>query len=191
MFTGIVQAVGRIVESCPTRLTVHDPETWATDPWVLGESVAVNGCCLTLVGYADPGLTFDLSKETWERTAFSRLNTHDVVNLERAMRPEDRFGGHIVQGHVDDVGTFLEAEKVDNAWVFKFKVKEPRYMVDKGAIAIDGVSLTVVKPVDDTISVWIVPHTYSNTSLGSLKPGDTVNIEYDVVARYVEKLLNR
>src|SRR6476646_9065205 len=107
MFTGIVQAVGKVAEACPNRLLVLDPEAWPTDPWTIGESIAVSGCCLTLVGYSEPGLAFDLSAETWNRTAFRQMDAHDTENLERAMRQEDRFGGHIVQGHVDDVGTLL------------------------------------------------------------------------------------
>ena len=190
MFTGIVQAVGRVVEANSSQIVVHDPDVWISDPWTLGESIAVNGCCLTLVGYTEPGLAFDLSLETWERTAFERLKPGDPVNLERAMRPEDRFGGHIVQGHIDSVGKFLSAEQRENSWVLKFQVPEPRYLIDKGSIALDGVSLTVVNPVGSEFSVWVVPHTRANTSLGSLKPNDSVNVEYDVLARYVERLVN-
>ena len=190
MFTGIVQAVGRVVDVSPTQFIVHDPEVWPSDPWVLGESIAVNGCCLTLVGYTDPGLAFDLSQETWGRTAFSRLKPGDPVNLERAMRAEDRFGGHFVQGHVDDIGETVSGVKSENSHVLQFRVPEQKYLIDKGSITVDGVSLTVVKPSDDVFSVWVVPHTAQNTTLGELKPGDPVNIEYDVLARYVEKLVS-
>ena len=189
MFTGIVQAVGRVVAVNSSQIVVHDPEVWQSDPWALGESIAVDGCCLTLIAYTEPGLTFDLSLETWERTAFSKLRPGDPVNLERAIRPEDRFGGHIVQGHIDSVGQYLSAECTENAWEFTFQVPDPRYLIDKGSISIDGVSLTVVNPIGPVFSVWVVPHTYANTSLGSLKPNDPVNVEYDVLARYMEKLL--
>lgn len=191
MFTGLVQGVGRVIECSPSQLLVHDPESWGADPWSLGESIAVNGCCLTLVSYTEPGLTFDISPETWGRTSFRNLKPGAAVNLERAMRIEDRFGGHVVQGHVDGVGEFICSNQHPGSWEFIFRVPEDKYLIDKGSIAIEGVSLTVVEPKDGKFSVWIVPHTFENTALSTLEPGDPVNIEYDILARYLEKLVNR
>lgn len=190
MFTGIVQALGRVVSCGPTEIQVHDPGVWVSDPWQLGESIAVNGCCLTLVGYTEPGLRFDLSEETWRRTALSKLQVGDAVNLERAMRVEDRFGGHIVQGHVDGVGKIISIERTGNSLVFRFEVPQQQYLIDKGSIAIEGISLTVVEPQGREFSVWVIPQTADNTTLGSAKVGDSVNIEYDVLARYLEKLVS-
>lgn len=190
MFTGIVQAVGRVVEVSPSQLIVLDPEVWHSDPWSLGESISVNGCCLTLVSYTEPGLSFDLSGETWSRTAFKRLKPGDQVNLERAVRAEDRLGGHIVQGHIDSVGRFVSAQPSGDSWIYTFEAQDHRYLIDKGSISIEGVSLTVVNPKDAQFTVWIVPQTHANTSLSSLQPDDPVNIEYDILARYVEKLLS-
>lgn len=190
MFTGIVQAVGRVVSCGPTEIQVHDPGVWVSDPWQLGESIAVNGCCLTLVGYTEPGLRFDLSEETWRRTALSKLRPGDPVNLERAMRVEDRFGGHIVQGHVDGIGRVVSTERSGNSIVFGFEVPNGQYLIDKGSIAIEGISLTVVEPQDTTFSVWVIPQTAEHTTLGAAQVGDPVNIEYDVLARYLEKLVS-
>lgn len=188
MFTGIVQAVSPIQDRRPDRLTVEDPARWP-DPWEIGESVAVNGCCLTLVS-STGGLHFDLSPETWSRTAFTRLAMGHVVNLERAMAADGRFGGHWVQGHVDAVGTCVSRREEGNATVMRFSVPDPRYLVDKGSVCLDGVSLTVVRPEGNEFDVWIVPHTMEATNFGTLQPGDPVNVEYDIVARYVEKLLS-
>lgn len=189
MFTGIIQGLGRVLEVSCCRLVVHDPQEWPHEPWQLGESVSVDGCCLTLVGYTEPGLAFDLSPETWDRTAFATLRVGRLVNLERAMRLEDRFGGHIVSGHVDGVGLVRAIESKGTSHEFRFHVPENRYLIDKGSITIQGVSLTVVEPLEHEFSAWIVPHTFQATSLGSLAPGDKVNVEYDVLARYVEKLI--
>lgn len=191
MFTGLVQGVGLVIECTPQKLLIHDPEAWGSDPWSLGESVAINGCCLTLVSYTEPGLTFDLSPETWSRTSFQSLKPGVPVNMERAMRIEDRFGGHVVQGHVDGVGEFICSRQEAGSWEFIFRAPEDRYLIDKGSIAIEGISLTVVEPQNGKFSVWVIPHTYENTSLSGLEPGAPVNIEYDILARYLEKLVSR
>ena len=188
MFTGIVERLGTLIEVSPQLLRVSITDN--PGDWVLGESVSVNGCCLTVVAF-DPYLQFDLSPETWRRTAFNRLREGDIVNLERAMRPIDRFGGHIVQGHVDATGTLAGVTEVETGQVFRFQVPsdEDRYLIDKGSITIDGISLTVVGPHSGAFDVWVIPHTLSHTNLSTLKPGDAVNIEFDVIARQLERLL--
>ncbi|MBS1715644.1 MAG: riboflavin synthase [Armatimonadetes bacterium] len=190
MFTGIVQAVSEVSAFEDGRLVVNDPGTWRSDPFRLGESIAVNGCCLTLTCYSE-GLAFDLSHETLRRTALCRLSHGGRVNLERALRMEDRLGGHFVQGHVDATGTFLGRRPEGNAFVFRFSVPDDRYIVDKGSVTLDGISLTVVGPTGGEFDVWVIHHTMRHTTLGDLSPGDPVNVEYDMLARYVERLLSR
>jgi len=195
MFTGLIQAVGKVVEAGEAT-TILAPSDWKDDPFKLGESVAVNGCCLTVVTLEalteGTKLGFDLSKETLDRTALGGLAPESTVNLERAMRPIDRFGGHIVQGHVDGVGDLLTTRTLGEFEVFRFRVPQEgvRYLIDKGSIAIDGISLTVVEPVDGEFDVWLIPHTLSHTNLGTMEPGTKVNLEYDVLAKHVEKLLS-
>lgn len=189
MFTGIIERVGAVEEISPTSLTVSVQDN--PRDWVLGESVAVNGCCLTVVE-DEPYLRFDLSLETWRRTAFERLGKGSPVNLERAMRPTDRFGGHIVQGHVDATGVVSGIEAVETGQVFEFQVPSEfdRYLIDKGSVALEGISLTVVHPENGSFQVWVIPHTLSHTNLGSLRVGDPINVEFDVMARHLEKLLS-
>ncbi len=188
MFTGIVEKTGRVLEVSPLKLVV-EASADANDPWFIGESVAVNGCCLTIVG-SDPGLTFDLSIETWNRTAFNRLRPGTMVNLERAMKADGRFGGHVVQGHVDGVGTLVSVSPQEGCWLFRFRVPDPRYIINKGSVCIEGVSLTAVEPQGNEFDVWVIPHTFDNTDLGVLHAGESVNVEYDVIARYVERLMS-
>ena len=161
----------------------------AEDPIQAGESISVNGCCLTAL--SEDSLTFDLSPETLQRTTFRQARVGNKVNLERAMRPMDRLGGHIVQGHVDSVGELRTMLQDGDFTVFRFLADEEfdRYLIDKGSIAVDGISLTVVNPVAGEFDVWVVPHTLAQTNLGSLRPGDLVNLEFDVLAKHVEKLL--
>lgn len=191
MFTGIVQAVGVVDSFAQGRLVIRAPDLADWGPWKLGESVAVDGCCLTVVSSSDGVLAFDVSEETLRRTRFSVLESHHRVNLERAMRPSDRFGGHIVQGHVDAVGRVVSIEELEGSWLFHFQVPQGQYLIDKGSIALNGVSLTVVAPRDGAFSVAVIPHTFGATTLSDLKPGDLVNVEYDLIAKYVERLLHR
>ena len=186
MFTGVVQAVGRVRSLQSGRLRVDPPEGWPGDAWTVGESVAVNGCCLTLVAGLD-GLEFDLSAETLDRTALDGLTGGAAVNLERAIRASDRLGGHLVQGHVDTVGR-LAARPESGEWEFSVNAELGRYLVDKGSVAVDGVSLTVVRPSGGTFRVALVPHTIKSTNFGELSEGARVNVEFDVLAKYVEKL---
>lgn len=189
MFTGIIESVGHIASFDGKKLvvsTIGDSD----DSWILGESVAIDGCCLTLISSFD-GLQFELSEETVNRTSFKNLKQDDAVNVERAMKADGRFGGHIVQGHVDAVGHLVSVTPTDAAHVMRFKVSEEfdRYLIDKGSISINGISLTVVSPKNGEFDTWIIPHTWANTSLHRLKPGDPVNIEFDVLAKYVARML--
>lgn len=191
MFTGIVQSTGKVSGRTDRQLMVSAPGLRTWEPWVIGESVAINGCCLTVIEEHRQVLTFDISDETWRRTNLGELEIGQRVNLERAMRPSARLGGHIVQGHVDAVGTVAAIDETEGGTVFRFRVGESlgRYFIDKGSVAVDGISLTVVEPKDDEFSVWIIPHTKSATNLGDRAVGQSVNIEFDVIAKYVEKLL--
>ncbi|MGV3617877.1 MAG: riboflavin synthase [Fimbriimonas sp.] len=189
MFTGIVQAVGRVQRIGDFQLEIEAPETLGEGGYAEGESIAINGCCLTVVGF-DP-LRFDLSEETLVRTNLGDLKEGDGVNLERAMSARDRFGGHIVQGHVDATGEVVAVEPQEDSTVVRFRIpaEYERYLIDKGSVTIDGISLTVVRPEGDTFETWIIPHTLANTNLGRRQAGDRVNLEFDVIAKYVERLL--
>lgn len=189
MFTGIVQALGQVRGLENLVLEVDAPSTFAPEGYDEGESIAINGVCLTVVGF-DP-LRFDLSEETLARTDLGDLKPGDRVNLERAMTPQARFGGHIVQGHVDATGELVGIEPLEGSTVFRFRIpaEYSRYLIDKGSITIDGISLTVVRPEGDTFETWIIPHTLAVTNLGTRKVGDRVNLEFDVIAKYVERLL--
>lgn len=184
MFTGIVEEMGRVRDLNGGRLEITAAAV--LDDVGLGDSIAVNGCCLTVVEFGPDWWAADLSDETLERTGFARLVTGDPVNLERAVRAQDRLGGHLVQGHVDGVGRVLDP-------VPDLRVAIPaalqRYVVEKGSITVDGVSLTVVRPTNDGFTVAVIPHTAAVTSLGDLLPGALVNIEVDAVAKYVEQLM--
>jgi riboflavin synthase len=180
VFTGLVQAVGRVVGFADGRLIVEAPDAWPGDPWAIGESIAVDGCCLTLIG-VEGGLEFDVSHETLARTTFDDLGSGSLVNLERAMKASDRLGGHIVQGHVDTVGVLLAR---NGLFVFEVGAEYAKYLVDKGSIAVNGVSLTVVQPEGGRFAAALVPHTLAVTNLGGLQPGMGVNVEFDVLAKY-------
>ena len=187
MFTGIVEASGKIVAVSPARLEV------ASDfgDLVLGESIAVNGVCLTVASLSGGGFAADISEETAARTSLGSLSAGDPVNLERAMPAGGRFGGHIVQGHVDGVGRVIQARELEGSVEMTIEVPGglERYLVEKGSVTVEGVSLTVASLGVAEFSVSLVPHTLAGTTLGSRKPGDPVNLEVDVLAKYVERLL--
>lgn len=189
MFTGIVESLGEVVSRDGGRMEVRPEPHFAPEGFAEGESVAVNGCCLTVL--PGEGLRFDLSPETLDRTSLGSLAPGTRVNLERAMAMGGRLGGHVVQGHVDATGTFEGSRPEGNSVVMRFRAPEGygRYLIDKGSVAIEGVSLTVVRPQGDTFEVWVIPHTLERTNLGALNPGDRVNLEFDVLAKYVERLL--
>lgn len=187
MFTGIIQAIGT-VRSFDEGTLVLDSGDLSLDALSIGESIAVNGVCLTVVTAVYTKLTFELSDETINRSSFSSLAVGDRVNLERAMMASDRFGGHIVQGHVDGVGSIVSIREEGNSSVFRFRVPSGQYLIEKGSVTLNGISLTVVEPVNEEFDVWVIPHTLANTNLGALKVGSIVNVEYDMVAKYLEKL---
>ncbi len=184
MFTGIVEEMGRVRRLGEGRLEIT--ATGVLDDVRLGDSIAVNGCCLTVVEFGDDWWAADLSQETLERTGFARLASGDAVNLERAVRAQDRLGGHLVQGHVDGVGSVVDP-------VPDLRISIPqsllKYIVEKGSITVDGISLTVVEPTTDGFTVAVIPHTAAVTTLGERQPGDLVNIEVDAIAKYVEQLM--
>ncbi len=185
MFTGIVEELGRLESLRDGRLRIA--ATRVIDGVEIGESIAVNGCCLTVVAHGEGWWEADVSAETISRTSLARLSDGDGVNLERAVRASDRLGGHIVQGHVDGVGEVVTP-------VPDLRVRVPdsllRYLVEKGSVTVDGVSLTIVEPLDDGFTVAIIPHTADVTTLGTKRPGDLVNLEVDVMAKYVERLVS-
>jgi riboflavin synthase len=190
MFTGIVEELGVVREVGPARLAVSCRTV--TEDSAIGASVAVNGTCLTVVERSEAHLAFDLSEETLRRTGLSRLAEGDPVNLERPLSLSSRLGGHLVQGHVDGVGEVVRIE-ADGDRGARLTVRSPaevrRYLVEKGSVCVDGVSLTVAELDGDAFSVALIPHTLNVTTLGSARPGDPVNLEVDVIAKYVESLL--
>ena len=192
MFTGLVEEVGLVssIESGEMlRLNVSADRVMADTRE--GDSVSVNGACLTVGEVDGRTLTFFAMPETLRRTALGALQEGSAVNLERAMASGDRFGGHIVQGHVDGIGEVLGVRPEGEAEIWEFRAPEAvlRYCVEKGSICVDGISLTIVSVGPDTFTVSILPQTRANTNLGVLRAGDTVNLEADVIGKYVERLL--
>jgi riboflavin synthase len=184
MFTGLVEELGRIESFEGDRIRIAAAKV--LDDVAVGDSTAVNGCCLTVVAFGDGWWEADVSDETRRRTTLGHLTPGDPVNLERPVRLQDRLGGHLVQGHVDAVGEIV-------APVPDLRVRMPaallRYVVEKGSITVDGVSLTVVDALDDGFTVAVIPHTAEVTTLGHRTPGQGVNLEVDVMAKYAERLL--
>lgn len=196
MFTGIVREVGRVVAveggvEDGAVLVVEAPLTGAGV--AVGDSVALNGVCLTVETAVASRLRFHAVPETLRRTALARLSVGDAVNLEPALRAGEPLGGHLVQGHVDGVGRIqsVEAEGEGIRVIVEAPPEILRYCVEKGSIAVDGVSLTVAELHDDALGIALIPHTLSATTLGILAPGRPVNLEVDVLAKYVERLLAR
>ena len=197
MFTGLVEEVGAIrsiVESGGNhRINIHAPQ--CAQELKEGNSVAVSGVCLTALDIQPDSFYADLARETWTRTSFSRITQGAQVNLELPLKADARMGGHIVQGHVDGTGKLLALEPIPNADDFWLHIDIPedleKYVVFKGSIAIEGISLTVANLEGLRLTIAIIPHTIKMTNLGSLKPGDPVNIETDIVAKYLEKWTRR
>jgi riboflavin synthase len=193
MFTGIVEELGTVAgvedQGDAIRLTVR-AATVLGDAG-LGDSISVNGCCLTVATRTDDTWTADVMQETLDKTSLAGVRPGDRVNLERAVTADKRLGGHIVQGHVDGVGEVLSRTPSEHWEVVEVSLPPTlaRYVVAKGSIAVDGVSLTVVDVADDRFTVSLIPETLARTTLGSRRPGDRVNLEVDVLAKYVERLL--
>jgi riboflavin synthase len=195
MFTGIIEEIGQVKkiahEGGNRRLTVSSSNL--VKELKKGDSIAVSGVCLTAVEITSHSVGFDLAEETWNRTSFSRIHEGALVNLELPMRADGRFGGHIVQGHVDGTGRFLALEPIagtDNFWLrIEIPPELARYVIFKGSLSIEGISLTVAGIDSTRVTVAIIPHTVEMTNLQSLKHGDPVNLEVDVIAKYVEKMM--
>jgi riboflavin synthase len=199
MFTGIVEELGAVValedQGDAVRLTVEGP--LVTTDVKLGDSVSVNGCCLTVAVRDAEQLTFDMMRETLDKTSLGALSEGDRVNLERAVTPTGRLGGHIVQGHVDGTGALVRRTPSEHWEVVEIELpgELARYVVPKGSVTVDGVSLTVVEvstgstTETGSFTVSLIPETLSRTTLGLKQPGDPVNLEVDVIAKYVEKML--
>ena len=194
MFTGLIEAVGRVAgierrgEAAGLAITVPFPAGEVS----LGDSVAVNGVCLTMVEKRGNALLFDVSPETIERSSLKGLKTGSLVNLERALRLSDRLGGHIVTGHVDCIAAISDRRDTSGNIIFTFRIPREfmRHVAPKGSVTIDGISLTVNTVADDGFTVNVIPHTARLTTLQGKRPGDEVNIETDLIAKYLERLLS-
>lgn len=195
MFTGIVVETGKVrrFEKGPKAWTLEVEAREVLKDVAVGDSIAVDGCCLTVVDVGAETLAFDLLEETVRLTAFSRLAPGERVNLESSLRFDGKMGGHFVSGHVDGVGTVTLAERRGDDLYVTVSVPDEfrKYLVYKGSIAINGVSLTVAEALQDGFSVWLIPHTLEVTNLGDMREGSLVHLEFDLLAKYVEQLLNK
>ncbi len=193
MFTGIIEGLGTIrtlhASGQGQRLGIE--ADFALDGTKIGDSIAVNGACLTAVSLEGKRFFVDVSPETVTHTAFAKAKIGDRVNLERALRLSDRIDGHLVSGHIDGMGTLKDRKILSNAIIITFSIPEnlARYMIHKGSVAVDGVSLTINRCDAGSFAVSVIPHTAKLTTVGFKKPGDTVNIETDMIGKYVEKFV--
>ncbi|MFP4208486.1 MAG: riboflavin synthase [Wenzhouxiangella sp.] len=196
MFTGIIQSAGTVAAIDPMeagiRMRIACPEL-GPDNWREGDSVAVSGCCLTALALDGEGFSADLSAETLARTSLGRLRPGDRVNLEPALALGDRLGGHLVTGHVDGLAEVVTVRPVGESRVVRWRVPEAlaKFVAEKGSVTLDGVSLTVNAVDGPEFEVNLIPHTWQVTTLGSLVPGDRVNLEIDLLARYLDRLLQQ
>lgn len=194
MFTGIIEEIGKVSEfikfGSGAQIKVECSKV--LNDTQIGDSISINGCCQTVTGIGNNYFTADVSNETLNVTNFNEVKIGSSVNLERALTPTTRMGGHIVQGHVDCTGSFILYEKHSDFYTLMFQIPEEmsRYVVKKGSIAINGVSLTVADVKGQIISVAVIPHTYKNTTLSMLRSNEIVNIETDILGRYIEKFLS-
>ena len=193
MFTGIVEEVGTATRVLKTEMgaTLTIGARKVLDGTKIGDSINTNGVCLTVTGFAGHSFTVDAVAETLRRSNLGDLKSGTKVNLERAMAVGDRLGGHIVQGHVDSTAVFVNRKPEGDSWLYRFSLPDEigRYVVLKGSIAINGISLTVAGLGDDWFEIAIIPHTIAETNIGALSQGERVNLEADVLAKYVERLL--
>ena len=190
MFTGIIEELGKVQSVKSDKITVEC--VTVLEDAKLGDSIAVNGVCLTVTELSPNSFTADVSYETLRVTSLNTLKTGSIVNLERAMKADGRFGGHMVYGHVDGLGKIVNIQKNGDFFDIKIELdeKDSKYTVKKGSITIDGISLTITGVNNNQINLAIIPHTFENTNLKSLKIGDFVNIETDIMAKYIEKFLS-
>lgn len=191
VFTGLIEQVGKVARIARRGQAARLSIACTLQDYQLGESIAVNGCCLTVDHFDAQGFEADASQETLERSTLGSLQPGHAVNLERALRPHDRLGGHFVSGHVDGVGSLLERSPLDGASKLRFAMPASlaRYVAEKGSITVAGVSLTVNGADHESFHVALIPHTQSRTTLESLTVGDEVNLEIDLLARYVARLM--
>jgi riboflavin synthase len=194
MFTGIVEETGRVedVRKTSSGISLQISTARTAEGMKIGDSIAVNGCCLTVVEIKDSArLRFDLLHETWERTNLQFVSRGSLVNLERPLRADGRLDGHFVTGHIDGLGKIVRWERSGADHVLEI-APPPEFMrqiVQKGSIAVDGISLTIAAVSERTFTVWIIPHTYEITALRERKVGDAVNLETDILGKYIEKML--
>jgi riboflavin synthase len=193
VFTGIIEELGRIesLEPFGGGIKIRVAADVVSEGTIDGDSIAVNGVCLTALGVTPKLFEADVSQETLERSTLGRLAVGTPVNLERAVTPQTRLGGHIVQVHVDTRGTFVGAEQLGDFWTVTigFPPEVSKYLIYKGSIAVEGISLTIAELYDDRFDIAVIPKTWQLTNLSSLKPGDPVNLEVDMVAKYIERML--
>lgn len=190
MFTGIIETAGRVVAMQQEGSNVHF--TIASDissQLKVDQSLAHNGVCLTVTAVGDGTHTVTAVEETLQRSNLGKLRPGDALNLERAMRSDGRLDGHIVQGHVDTTGVCTGIEELEGSWYFHFEYapNPDHLLVDKGSVCVNGVSLTVVNPTEKTFSVAIIPYTYEHTNFNAIRPGDTVNLEFDIIGKYIAR----
>lgn len=194
MFTGLIEELGQLksIKKKGNSMSLSISAQNIMNDLAVGDSIAVNGICLTVADFASGVFTVDVMPETLTRTSLNSLSVGSKVNLERAMAATGRFGGHFVSGHIDGVASLVEKTFVDNSVVFKFKFAAElnKYLVQKGSIAIDGVSLTIAQLDEAEFTVSIIPHTLAETNLGEYAIGDRVNIEVDMLAKYIESILS-
>ena len=194
MFTGIIEELGRVrlIEPRGEDARIVIEARTVTKDSKNGDSISVNGVCLTALDLTLDSFAADVSKETLFRSTLGRLRVGSAVNLERAVTPETRLGGHIVQGHVDGTGTFARSENHGDSWTYRFAYPKEisRYLVFKGSVAVDGISLTIANLTSDYFEIAVIPKTMELTNFSQLNPGDEVNLEADVIAKYVERMLN-
>lgn len=193
MFTGIIEELGKIssLEKHASGAKIRIAAKIVTENTNEGDSIAVNGVCLTALDIKKDSFTANVSQETLDKSTLNKLKTGAVVNLERAVTPTTRLGGHIVQGHVDATGKFVSAKQDGDFWTVRvsFPQEIGQYLVYKGSISVEGISLTVAELKDDYFEIAVIPKTWELTNLSSLKAGDAVNLEADVIAKYVERIL--
>jgi riboflavin synthase len=194
VFTGIIEELGRVsaLEKNVQGVRISISAEIVTNGTVDGDSIAVNGVCLTALNAQPGSFHADVSPETLEVTTIGNLNVGSVVNLERAVTPSTRLGGHIVQGHVDARGQFISASQTGDFWIVTigFPTEVSPYLVYKGSVCVEGISLTVAKLCASTFEIAVIPKTWELTNLSTLKPGDAVNLEADVIAKYIERIMS-
>jgi len=195
MFTGLIEEVGmvRSIRTSHGRAELRLAAPHVAHGTRIGDSIAVNGCCLTVTSVEDEELSFDLLEETISRTNFAALKRGSAVNLERPLAAGSRLGGHFVQGHIDCTAAIISFDKKASDWRFEVQLdgRNARYVVEKGSVAVDGISLTVAEVTNGSFTAWIIPHTFSSTNLKTARPADLVNLEFDLLAKYVERMVSR